>query len=174
MRTAKLQNAFDKRCEQVSYSGIQEKILENRGTRNLKLYNSYKNEWTEMEEKALDKLAKSFSKKPSKQKRFAETRVSVLEHSQKLRSKKELNDIVDLLQDHSSANFWESGLRKNIKANDRKEEPPKTVKQIDNLFSMQQNTKFTKLGHRNDLRQIHSTEVTKVPQSVNFIRSGSV
>ena len=59
-----------------------------------------------------------------------------MEHAQKMRSKKELNDIVTLLQDHSSANFWESGLRKEIKANDRQEEPPKSANQIDNLFSM--------------------------------------
>ena len=42
-----------------------------------------------------------------------------MEHAQKMRSKKEINDIVTLLQDHSSASFWESGLRKDIKANDR-------------------------------------------------------
>ena len=34
-----------------------------------------------------------------------------MEHAQKIRSKKEIDEIVTLLQDHSSANFWESGLR---------------------------------------------------------------
>ena len=97
LRTAKLQNAFDKRCEEVSYSGVQDKLLENKGARNLKLYNTYRQEWTERQEQARDILSKSFSRKPDKQKAFAEARVSILEHAQKVRSKNELNDIVTLL-----------------------------------------------------------------------------
>ena len=41
-------------------------------------------------------------------------------------------------------------------------------------MTIPKNSRFTGTGRRNDVRQVFATDVTKVPQSVNFIRSSSL
>ena len=41
LKVAKLKNAMEKRCEQVSFSNLEQKIKDNREGRNLKLHSSY-------------------------------------------------------------------------------------------------------------------------------------
>lgn len=49
-----------------------------------------------------------------------------MDHAEKVRQKVEVNQMVDILQNHKNNNFWEANLRKTIKGNNTKDKPMRT------------------------------------------------
>ena len=46
----------------------------------------------------------------------------------KFREKKEINQVVELIKDHSHTSFWHANLRNHTKANDRNSAAPQNAK----------------------------------------------
>ena len=74
--------------------------------------------------------------------------------------------MIETVTNHESHSFWEANLRKQTKEIQRKTGPPKTVGEYTNLMNMQPEKSHTRVGKRNDTKQIFSTDVVKVPQNV--------
>ena len=49
-----------------------------------------------------------------------------MDHGAKVREKNELNQVVEMIKDHGSLNFWEANLRNATKQNNPKKRPPRT------------------------------------------------
>ena len=102
--------------------------------------------------------------------------MSVIDHDAKVRDKNELNQVVEIIKDHDSLNFWEANLRNAKKQNFKSVRPPTSEREHRNLLEMQKTTKFNQMGNASakrwsNYRQVSSTKVTKVPDSVTNVRS---
>ena len=80
--------------------------------RNIKLFNFYKKDWTHREDHATKQLSQSI-KRPAIKQAFVKNRVSVQNsnHIDKVREKREINEVIELLQDHDRVDQWQSNLR---------------------------------------------------------------
>lgn len=96
---------------------------EERGHRNLKLYNTYSKDWNKREEMAKDKLSEAI-KKQSKKQDFKTNRVSIMNHGEQVRQKSELKQIISLIKEQNSNGNWASNLRQFSKAKNRLSQPP--------------------------------------------------
>ena len=110
------------------------------------------------------KLAKSI-KRPSIKSAFEKNRVSVQSsnHGDKVRERKEISDVIELLQDHDKLHQWQSNLREYSSSQTKLNQPPQVAQEYDEIMNMKKTTRNTPVGHRNFINGIHTTDTIKVP-----------
>ena len=94
----------------TDFSNLQERMQQSREQRNLKLFKTYQKEWDDRQKLAKEELAKRIDNS-AKREAFNETRVSIMNHGEKVREKAELNQVIEVLKDPLSAGAWEANLR---------------------------------------------------------------
>lgn len=101
---------MEKKCLKTDYANLATHMNEKKEVRNVKLFKAYQREWTRHEDIAKNILAKKI-KGDANKKAFEEKRLSIQELGEKNREKQEMKEVVEVLQDHTSVNFWEANLR---------------------------------------------------------------
>lgn len=122
---------------------------EERGHRNLKLYNTYSKDWNKREEMAKDKLSEAI-KKQSKKQDFKTNRVSIMNHGEQVRQKSELKQIISLIKEQNSNGNWASNLRQFSKAKNRLSQPPTKTNMYHEMMGLEPNARHCHVGKRND------------------------
>ena len=73
-----------------------------------------------------------------------------MNHADKVREKNEINQMIEILKDHSSSNFWQASLRKTTEVDKRRSLKSRESKLLESLMNMEKNTMHLQVGSRND------------------------
>ena len=86
-----------------------------------------------------------------------------------MREKKEISEVIELLQDHDKVHQWQSNLREYSSSQTKLNQPPQVAQEHDEIMNMKKTTRNTPVGHRNYINGIHTTDCIKVPQQITFV-----
>ena len=108
-----------------------------------------------------------------------------MNHGHKTREKLELQQMIDIVQDQHTGNFWEANLRNSSKLNQIQSRGQSAAlgegrcktyeKEYTDLMNMEKTVCHRQKGRGPDnAHNVTSTEVTKVPAAVTIVRTQSL